>query len=75
MYSTANDFKTYGINITFNVKNSPSCLLLGSPKATILSKDIFDDRIIVRDMDFSSCKSGSLYANVSIFRGIQNPFT
>ena len=59
--------------MTFWVTGNPYCGVLKVPHGTILKRDITDDRILIRDMQFHGCQSGRLYANVYLWRGIRNP--
>ena len=67
------DFETQAVNMTFWVTGNPYCSVLKVPHGTILKRDITDDRILIRDMQFYGCQWGRLYANVYLWRGIRNP--
>ena len=71
--ATEADFETYAINVTFYVTGNPYCAVLKVPSGTVLKKDIFQDRFVIRDMRFYGCQWGSLYASVHLWRGIRNP--
>ena len=49
------------------------CSVKKRPHATVLQGDIYDDKFIVRDLNFQGCESGEVFANIYLWRGIKNP--
>lgn len=43
------------------------------PYSTVLRDDIFNDKIIIRDLEFNGCGNGSIYGTIQLWRGIYNP--
>lgn len=69
---TEGNFTTKAINVTFYVTNSILCSIKRPPYGTVLQSDIQNNRFVIRDMNYNDCKSGSLYANIYLWRGIKN---
>jgi len=61
--------------VTFEVKNSLSCILLRPPYGTVLPEDVNEDGIVIRDLDFNGCSYGDLYASFYLWRGIKDQTT
>jgi hypothetical protein len=67
------NFTTKAINVTFYIAKSMICSVKKRPHATVLQGDIYDDKFIVRDLNFQGCESGKVFANIYLWRGIKNP--
>jgi hypothetical protein len=49
------NFTTKAINVSFYITKSVICSVKKRPHATVLQRDIQDDKFIVRDMNFQGC--------------------
>lgn len=72
---TSANLTTKAINVTFYVANSVFCSIKRPPYGTVLANDISDNKFVIRDMIYNGCQTGSLYANIYLWRGIKNPQT
>lgn len=55
--------------------NNTYCTFKERPRATVRKSDITDTHLYIRDLDLRGCTSGSLYGNVSLWRGVEDPAT